>query len=101
MRSRSRFAFFASLVVFTGCSSYAELSLPMGQPDAEVNVPDAFSGVPEASFAEISVHVQEVDAQTTCGDACNVAPVEAGPVCGDGVIDPGESCDDRNSRPGD
>jgi fibro-slime domain-containing protein len=35
----------------------------------------------------------------TCGDACTVA--DAGPVCGNSIVEDGESCDDGNSTPGD
>jgi fibro-slime domain-containing protein len=51
-------------------------------------VPD--SGTPDVPTTPIN----------DCGDAC-FDPVDAGPVCGNGVLDDGELCDDGNSRPGD
>ena len=39
------------------------------------------------------------DVPSGCGDACD-SP-DLGPVCGNGIVEEGETCDDGNSRPGD
>jgi fibro-slime domain-containing protein len=44
------------------------------------------------------------DADTCANGSCVVdagSLMEAGAVCGDGIVEPGETCDDGNSRPGD
>ena len=37
---------------------------------------------------------------SACGDAC-APPLDAGPLCGNGVVESGEACDDGNNKQGD
>jgi cysteine-rich repeat protein len=44
--------------------------------------------------------IDELDVRPLCIDHCDVPkpPAEAGPVCGNGILEAGEECDDGNVR---
>ena len=95
-----------ALAVVAACGGGgAELVAPLADDDGGGVVVPGASGAagsgnsfintdPDASYSN------NTEAAPPCGDAC-LGPVDAGPVCGNGVVEDGESCDDGNARPGD
>ena len=77
------------------------------------DVPSVFDdGGAEGSTGDSSVPATDGSAPPTFGDgsmqdgtkvfeACTGASCFDGPVCGDGVVEAGETCDDGNTVPGD
>ena len=93
-----------ALAVVAACGGGgAELVAPLADDDGgNVVVPGASGAAgsgnsfittdPDASYSN------NTEAAPPCGDAC-LGPVDAGPVCGNGVVEEGETCDDSNPRP--
>lgn len=91
-----------------GCSSKPGVS--SGEPEVEedgggtsVPVPRRDGGPPEIDPGDVISDDSEPEPEPNpceLDGGCEVFG-DAGPACGDGVINPGEECDDGNSLPGD
>ena len=100
--SSSQLWLLGALALIGGCIErpLIELAAPGSDPnklDAPIIDFEADGGFvfdPTKNMPEAGV----VDAMDCVNGSCNV---DAGPVCGDGVVDDGETCDDMNARPGD
>ncbi len=99
MHRRYGFAILA-FGVCVGCGGGGVTRRP-GAPDADGSPPiaDAAPSKPDSILPNNDAFVPDAPTGSDCGDACS-SP-DAGPRCGNGILEDGELCDDGNSRPGD
>ena len=102
MRLRSSLAYFLSMVGLAGCVGEPKVSI---LPDAAARDVDATNSAPSDTSNWLNLvdaaAVKDVPVATCPGDACTDQAEVLGPVCGNSILEDGETCDDGNARPGD
>lgn len=103
LRSSARvfLALLAWVLVGCGSSNGNESAFDAGSADSSVPTQEAGD---DAADSSVNLLVNEgglADAPPPLPDGCIGASCFDGAVCGDGIIEPPETCDDGNSTPGD
>jgi fibro-slime domain-containing protein len=102
-----RLSLWAVVVALVACSTTAELTVHVGndKEDASADVSVSTGAGGSGSISLIDSSLPRDGGVIICaadGNGCVFAAPDAGPYCGDGVVnEPSEECDDGNVLPGD